>query len=78
LGGRGRQILELEASLVYRVSSRRVGIIQGNPVRKKEEKKRREEKRREEKRREEKRREEKRREEKRREKRSPYNHLIRC
>jgi hypothetical protein len=51
LGGRGRRISELEASLVYRVSSET-------------EEKRREEKRREEKRREEKRREEKRREEK--------------
>jgi hypothetical protein len=60
LGGRGRQISEFEASLVYRVSSRTARATQTNPVSKK--KKRREEKRREEKRREEKRREEKRRE----------------
>jgi hypothetical protein len=32
LGGRGRQISEFEASLVYRVSSRTVRVIQKNPV----------------------------------------------
>jgi hypothetical protein len=32
LGGRGRQISEFEASLVYRVSSRTARTIQRNPV----------------------------------------------
>jgi hypothetical protein len=32
LGGRGRRISELEASLVYRVSSRTARAIQRNPV----------------------------------------------
>jgi hypothetical protein len=32
LGGRGRQISEFEASLVYRVSSRTVRTAQRNPV----------------------------------------------
>jgi hypothetical protein len=32
LGGRGRQISELEASLVYRVSSRTARATQRNPV----------------------------------------------
>jgi hypothetical protein len=32
LGGRGRQIPEFEASLVYRVSSRRVRATERNPV----------------------------------------------
>jgi hypothetical protein len=32
LGGRGRQISDLEASLVYRVSSRTARAIQRNPV----------------------------------------------
>jgi hypothetical protein len=58
LGGRGRQISEFEASLVYRVSSRTARDTQKKPCLKKE-KKRKEKKRREEKRREEKRREEK-------------------
>jgi hypothetical protein len=35
LGGRGRQISEFEASLVYRVSSRTARAIQRNPVLKK-------------------------------------------
>jgi hypothetical protein len=35
LGGRGRWISELEASLVYRVSSRTARAIQRNPVSKK-------------------------------------------
>ena len=35
LGGRGRQISELEASLVYRVSSRTARATQRNPVWKK-------------------------------------------
>jgi hypothetical protein len=35
LGGRGRQISEFEASLVYRVSSRTPRTAQGNPVSKK-------------------------------------------
>jgi hypothetical protein len=70
LGGRGREISEFEASLVYRVSSRTSRATQRNPVskEKKRKEKKREEKRREEKRREEKRREEKRREEKKKEK----------
>jgi hypothetical protein len=37
LGGRGRQISEFEASLVYRVSSRTARAIQRNPVSKKKE-----------------------------------------
>jgi hypothetical protein len=32
LGGRGRQISDFEASLVYRVSSRTARAIQRNPV----------------------------------------------
>jgi hypothetical protein len=36
LGGRGRQISEVEASLVYRVSSRTVRATQKNPVSKKQ------------------------------------------
>jgi hypothetical protein len=32
LGGRGRQIFEFEASLVYRVSSRTAKATQRNPV----------------------------------------------
>jgi hypothetical protein len=39
LGGRGRQISEFEASLVYRVSSRTARAIQRNPVWKKPKKK---------------------------------------
>jgi hypothetical protein len=35
LGGKGRQISEFEASLVYRVSSRTDRVIQRNPVSKK-------------------------------------------
>jgi hypothetical protein len=35
LGGRGRQISELEASLVYRVNSRTARATQRNPVSKK-------------------------------------------
>jgi hypothetical protein len=35
LGGRGRQISEFEASLVYRVSSRTARITQRNPTSKK-------------------------------------------
>jgi hypothetical protein len=35
LGGRGRQISEFEASLVYKVSSRKPRDIQRNPVLKK-------------------------------------------
>jgi hypothetical protein len=38
LGGRGRQISEFEASLVYRVSSRTARAIQRNPVSKKNKK----------------------------------------
>jgi hypothetical protein len=38
LGGRGRQISEFEASLVYRVSSRTARAIQRNPVSKKKKK----------------------------------------
>jgi hypothetical protein len=32
LGGRGRQISEFEASLVYKVSSRTARAVQRNPV----------------------------------------------
>jgi hypothetical protein len=32
LGGRGRQISEFEASLLYKVSSRTARVIQRNPV----------------------------------------------
>jgi hypothetical protein len=39
LGGRGRRISELEASLVYRVSSRTARAIQKNPDSKKKKKK---------------------------------------
>jgi hypothetical protein len=42
LGGRGRRISEFEASLVYRVSSRTVRVIQRNPVSKKEKKRKKE------------------------------------
>jgi hypothetical protein len=35
LGGRGRQISEFEASLLYKVSSRTARAIQRNPVSKK-------------------------------------------
>jgi hypothetical protein len=38
LGGRGRQISEFEASLVYRESSRIARAIQRNPVSKKQNK----------------------------------------
>jgi hypothetical protein len=41
LGGRGRQISEFEASLVYRVSSRTARATQRNPVSKKKKEKRR-------------------------------------
>jgi hypothetical protein len=39
LGGRGRQISEFEASLVYKVSSRTARAIQRNPVSKNKTKK---------------------------------------
>jgi hypothetical protein len=39
LGGRGRQISEFEASVVYRVSSRTARAIQRNPVWKNQKKK---------------------------------------
>jgi hypothetical protein len=39
LGGRGRQISEFEASLVYRVSSRTARATQRNPVSKNKNKK---------------------------------------
>jgi hypothetical protein len=39
LGGRGRQISEFEASLVYKVSSRTARAIQRNPVSKNTKKK---------------------------------------
>jgi hypothetical protein len=44
LGGRGRQISEFEASLIYKVSSRTARAIQRNPVLKKNKKKKRGEK----------------------------------
>jgi hypothetical protein len=43
LGGRGRQISEFKASLVYRVSSRSARATQRNPVSKKKKKKEEEE-----------------------------------
>jgi hypothetical protein len=39
LGGRGRQISEFQASLIYRVSTRIAGTTQRNPVSKKKKKK---------------------------------------
>jgi hypothetical protein len=39
LGGRGRQISEFEASLVYRVSSRTARVTQRNPVSEKQKQK---------------------------------------
>jgi hypothetical protein len=39
LGGRGKQISEFEASLVYKVSSRAARAIQRNPVLEKKKKK---------------------------------------
>jgi hypothetical protein len=42
LGGRGRQISEFEASLVYKVSSRTARAIQRNPVSKKKKKRKKE------------------------------------
>jgi hypothetical protein len=42
LGGRGRQISEFEASLVYKVSSRTARAIQRNPVSKNQKKKKKE------------------------------------
>jgi hypothetical protein len=75
----------LEASLVYRVSSRTARAIQRNPVsknqkrkEKKRKEKRREEKRREEKRKEKKRKEKKRKEKKRKEKKSMLLVLRHC
>jgi hypothetical protein len=44
LGGRGRRISELEASLVYRVSSRTARAIQRKPVSKKKNRKKEREK----------------------------------
>jgi hypothetical protein len=44
LGGRGRQISEFEASLVYKVSSRTARNIQKNPVSKKKKKAKKKEK----------------------------------
>ena len=38
MGGKGRWISELEASLVYRVSSRTARAIQRNPISKKKKK----------------------------------------
>jgi hypothetical protein len=61
LGGRGRQISEFEASLVYKVSSRTARAAQRNPVQKKKKKKRKEKKRKEKKRKEKKRKEKKKR-----------------
>jgi hypothetical protein len=45
LRGRGRQISEFKASLVYKVSSRTARAIQRNPVSKKKRRRRRKEKR---------------------------------
>jgi hypothetical protein len=41
LGGRGRQISEFEASLIYKMSSRAARAIQRNPVSEKKKKERR-------------------------------------
>jgi hypothetical protein len=49
LGGRGRRISEFEASLVYRVSSRRARATQRNPVSKNQKKKKKKKKQRKEK-----------------------------
>jgi hypothetical protein len=49
LGGRGWQISEFEASLVYRVSSRTASATQRNPVSEEKKKKKRKEKERKEK-----------------------------
>jgi hypothetical protein len=45
LGGRGRQISEFEACLVYKVSSRTARAIQRNPVSKKQKRKKKKRKR---------------------------------
>jgi hypothetical protein len=50
LGGRGRQISEFEASLVYRVSSKTARVIQRNPVLKNQKRKRKEKRKKEKKR----------------------------
>jgi hypothetical protein len=47
LGGRGRQISEFEASLVYKVSSRTARATQRNPVSKTKKKKKRKKKKKE-------------------------------
>jgi hypothetical protein len=47
LGGRGRQISEFEASLVYKVSSRTARAIQKNPVSRERERERERERKRE-------------------------------
>jgi hypothetical protein len=47
LGGRGRQISEFEASLVYIMSSRTARAIQRNPVSKKTKKKKKKKKKKE-------------------------------
>jgi hypothetical protein len=60
LGGRGRQISEFKASLVYRVSSRIVRATPRNLVSKNQKEKRKEKKRKEKKRKEKKRKEKKR------------------
>jgi hypothetical protein len=44
LGGRGRQISEFEASLIYKVSSRTARATQRNPVLKNQKKKKKKEK----------------------------------
>jgi hypothetical protein len=67
LGGRGRQISEFEASLIYKVSSRIAGAIQRNPFsnqKRKRRKRRRRRRRRRKKRKKEKKRKEKKRKEK--------------
>jgi hypothetical protein len=46
LGGRGRQISEFKASLVYKMSSRTARATQRNPVSKKTKKKKKKEKKR--------------------------------
>jgi hypothetical protein len=48
LGGRGRQISEFEASLIYRVSSRTARATQRNPVSKKQKRRRKKKKKKEE------------------------------
>jgi hypothetical protein len=75
-GGRGRQISEFEASLVYKVSSRTARALQRNPVSKNKTNKHPPPKKKPKKRREKKRKEEKRKEKKRKKKRIDLENMI--